>query len=154
LHSPTSAAAYGGKGAAIAGGRWNPKDTPAAYASPSRALAMLEILVHIDWTNAPDDYVMVGAVIPDDSIERIANIPPNWDGDTPITACEEIGKAFIDEQRNLALVVSKGEENVLINPAHPRFGEIVFDKREPFAFDPRLAPHGVIAPAAPKIPRV
>jgi RES domain-containing protein len=83
-------------------------------------------------------------------------VPHNWNGATPIPACEAIGKAFIEEQRSLALVVpsavTRGEENVLINPLHPRFGEIIFDTPEPFAFDPRLLRPGVSVPAPPKTP--
>jgi RES domain-containing protein len=96
---------------------------------------------------------MVGATIPDDSMETLTTLPPKWDGDTPIPACEAIGKSFIDERRALALVipsaVSPGDENVLINPSHSRFRDIVFDDREPFAFDPRLAPRGATAPGRP-----
>ena len=119
VYARTSAAAYDGRGAAIAGGRWNPKDVAAAYASPYRALAVLEVLVHIDWTNAPDDDVMAGATIPDDSVETLTALPPKWDGDTPIPACEAIGGSFIAEGRALALVVpsavSPRDKNVLIN---------------------------------------
>jgi hypothetical protein len=38
--------ANSGKGAAINGGRWNPRGTEAVYAAASSALAALEILAH------------------------------------------------------------------------------------------------------------
>jgi RES domain-containing protein len=84
---------------------------------------------------------------------EVRRSPPKWDGYTPIPACEAIGKSFIDEERALALVVpsavSPGDKNVLINPLHPRFREIVFDDPEPFAFDPRLAPPRIVLPTGP-----
>jgi RES domain-containing protein len=46
-----------GAGAGRYGGRFNPPGIPAIYTSQSIALALLEILVHIDKSELPDDYV-------------------------------------------------------------------------------------------------
>lgn len=48
-----------GDGARRYGGRFNPPGIPAIYTSQSIALALLEILVHIDKTEVPNDYVVM-----------------------------------------------------------------------------------------------
>jgi RES domain-containing protein len=48
-----------GYGARLYGGRFNPPGIPAVYTSESIALALLEILVHIDKSEMPDDYVVM-----------------------------------------------------------------------------------------------
>ncbi len=56
-----------GIGASLHGGRWNRQHTPAVYASESRALALLEILVHVRTTALmPHDRVIISIDIPDD----------------------------------------------------------------------------------------
>jgi len=48
-----------GTGARQYGGRFNPPGIPAVYTSQSIALALLEILVHIDKFEVPNDYVVM-----------------------------------------------------------------------------------------------
>jgi RES domain-containing protein len=48
-----------GEGARLYGGRYNPPGIPAVYTSQSIALAVLEILVHVDKSEVPDDYVVM-----------------------------------------------------------------------------------------------
>ncbi len=48
-----------GEGARLYGGRFNPPGIPAVYASQSIALAVLEILVHVDKSEVPNDYVVM-----------------------------------------------------------------------------------------------
>ena len=48
-----------GEGARLYGGRFNPPGIPAVYTSQSIALAILEILVHVDKSEVPDDYVVM-----------------------------------------------------------------------------------------------
>jgi RES domain-containing protein len=48
-----------GRGARLYGGRSNPPGIPAVYTSQSIALAVLEILVHVDKPEVPDDYVVM-----------------------------------------------------------------------------------------------
>lgn len=58
-----------GQGAMLHGGRWNHKNTPAVYASATRSLALLEILVHIRKIGLmPRDRIMVTIEIPDNGI--------------------------------------------------------------------------------------
>ena len=53
-----------GEGARLYGGRFNPPGIPAVYTSQSIALAVLEILVHIDKSEVPADYVVMAIHFP------------------------------------------------------------------------------------------
>ena len=57
--------AFDGAGASKVGGRWNPRGITAVYTSESISLALLEILVHADLEDLPDDLVCVSAQVPD-----------------------------------------------------------------------------------------
>jgi RES domain-containing protein len=52
-------AGLNGEGARRYGGRFNPPGIPAVYTSQSIALAVLEILVHVDKSEVPKDYVVM-----------------------------------------------------------------------------------------------
>jgi RES domain-containing protein len=58
------------------------------------------------------------------------------------SALAAIGDAWVRSRRSLALeapsVVAPGDYNVLINPAHPSFDEIVFDDQEKLRLDERI----------------
>ena len=61
-----------GDGARRYGGRFNPPGIPAIYTSQSIALALLEILVHIDKTEVPGDYVVMAIRFNGRSVARRA----------------------------------------------------------------------------------
>src|ERR1035438_4809132 len=48
-----------GSGARLYGGRHNPPGIAAVYSSQSIALAVLEVLVHIDRSEVPQDYAVM-----------------------------------------------------------------------------------------------
>jgi RES domain-containing protein len=52
-------------GAMLAGGRWNPIGTPMLYTAQNLSLACLEILVHLDRSQLPVDYVWSRAELAD-----------------------------------------------------------------------------------------
>ncbi|MEM1233582.1 MAG: RES family NAD+ phosphorylase, partial [Pseudomonadota bacterium] len=56
-----------GEGARRHGGRWNSPGRPAVYLSEHPALALLEIMVHLDLPLEflPEDFVLLSVVIPD-----------------------------------------------------------------------------------------
>jgi RES domain-containing protein len=60
----TAYAGLTGEGARLYGGRFNPPDIPAVYSSQSIALAVLEILVHIDKSEVQADYVVMAIQFP------------------------------------------------------------------------------------------
>src|SRR5690606_33994150 len=94
-------------------------------------LAMLEILVHVNREDVPEGRRLLAFEIPDDAVYDLPEDawPPQWNRLPYDDRVRAIGDAFVREGRHLAMrvpsAVARGEFNVLINPAHPRFGEIV-----------------------------
>ncbi|RYD23371.1 MAG: RES domain-containing protein [Verrucomicrobiaceae bacterium] len=139
------ATAFSGEGARLNGGRWNSPGVSMVYASSSLSLATLEVLVHLE---DPDAFVRlfswVGVEIPEDSIERLEEdkLPKGWrDAETNISS-RFIGDTWTASQRSAVLalpsVVTPGEWNYLLNPAHPGFSEIKIGPAKPFQPDARL----------------
>lgn len=146
--APFVTAAFDGTGAARGGGRWNSRGVHVAYTASSRALAILELLVHVARENAPSDYVFVEAEVPDDAVEQlnIAQLPAGWRTEPPPSSLRAIGDEWARANRSLALRVPSAivpeEFNVLVNPRHARFGELrINGEPQPVVLDPRLL-HG------------
>ena len=59
-----------GEGARRYGGRFNPPGIPAVYTSQSIALAVLEILVRVDKSEVPADYVVMAIRFPGRKVHR------------------------------------------------------------------------------------
>lgn len=133
-----------GQGAALAPGRWNSKGVRLAYTASSVSLALLEILVHVSRESVPDGLRILAYDLPDDGISVLPQDqwPAGWDKLPYSDNVRAVGDAFIAEGRSLALLVpsalARGERNVLINPAHPRFAGIALVDDSPLALDPRL----------------
>lgn len=136
-----------GKGAEHTGGRWNRKGTPMVYASPSRALACLETVVHLGGGNPlPLNRFLVQIQLP------IAS----WNGRTVFKPAEHVGwdaepagKVSLDWGTNWALgkstllatvpsIIVPEELNILINPGHPDAGKVKAVKVRKWTYDLRL----------------
>lgn len=134
-----------GRGSEISGGRWNGKGTAVVYTSASRALCMVEIIVHIPAGIIPKDYYLVSVLIPDNTrlltIEP-KDLPDNWNRNPIPASTQKIGNVFIAAQEALVLKVPSAivqdEWNYLINPSHKDFKKIKITATEPFSFDTRL----------------
>ena len=59
-----AAEAFSGSGARRFGGRWNSPGVPMVYASSSLALAAIELFVHLEPAQQPDDLVAIAASLP------------------------------------------------------------------------------------------
>lgn len=131
-----------GKGAEIAGGRWNSKGVAMLYTGQSIALCVAEIAVHIPLGILPVDYCLVHIEIPEDSIVEVKRMPSNWNVFPHPDDTQKLGDKFIADQKKLVLKVPsaavQGEFNFLINPRHPDFGKVKVKKVEKFSFDERL----------------
>ena len=55
-----------GRGAELAGGRWNSKGTPMLYTSDSIALCTVEVAVHMPLGIVPFDYELVQIQVPEE----------------------------------------------------------------------------------------
>lgn len=134
-----------GKGAEMAGGRWNSKGKAVLYTSQSRALCTAEIAVHTPLGNIPTEYELVEITIPD-GVEvkqiEISDLPSDWKSIPHSHATQEIGDKFLSENKFLVFkvpsAVVQGDFNFLINPVHKQFHEVEITLTESFDFDARL----------------
>lgn len=138
-------AALSGRGASIAGGRWNSVGIEMIYTAQNRSLAMAEVAVHLTLATMPKDYVMLTINVPDDiSLQEIseAELPKKWNVFPHTEATKLIGDTFIAEHKCCVLkvpsAITKGDFNLLINPKHKDFEAIKLIKQEPFPFDRRI----------------
>lgn len=140
-----AATAFSGAGARLAGGRWNHRGTSVAYCTPVLSLAVLELFVHVDPDDAPDDLVSIEAELPDDvATETIAaaSLPADWRAIPGPDALKDIGTAWVQSGRTAVLVVPSAivpeEQNLLLHPAHPDAARLRILGTHPFSFDPRM----------------
>ncbi len=132
-----------GTGARLYGGRWNSVGKPVVYLASSRALAVLEVLVHLPATLIPSNYCLVTLDAPDDVFKIVLNtLPPNWQEFPEPGILKTMGDQFIASNKHLLCSVPsaivKEEHNYLLNPAHPKFLKVKVVSKEPFSFDERL----------------
>lgn len=136
--------ALDGEGARIYGGRWNSPGRRVVYTSGSLALAALETLVHLDSALPLPRFVAFALQIPREDIEQV-RFSSNYGTHgplPPLTETRRLGDRWIDEGRHLALLVPSAivpqELNLLINPLHARFSQIVISPPVAFHIDSRL----------------
>ena len=134
-----------GVGAAKYGNRWNTKGVEIIYTAQSRALAMAEVLVHLSLETLPSDFQMIQIEIPDSiKIESLSirQLQTNWNSFPASVVTQQLGDAFIENNKNLVLkvpsAVVKGDYNYLINPKHPKFNQIKITEISDFPFDHRI----------------
>lgn len=141
--------AFDGEGARRYGGRFNSPGTSVIYVSSSLALAMLEVLVHVDRSRA-----MVGHVarpVTFDSGDVLAlerdTLPERWDAPVPPLAVQELGDLWVASKASLLLRVPSvllpgdvlgSEHNYLINPLHDHFSRLRIGTACKLTFDERL----------------
>lgn len=134
-----------GVGASLKGARWNSPGIEIIYTSASRSLAMAEIAVHFTIATLPSDFYMLQIFIPDNTSIRVlqeSDLPANWNLHPPPLANQQLGNIFIREKNTCLLkipsAVTRGDFNILINPAHPEFIGIKVMTANIFPFDRRL----------------
>jgi RES domain-containing protein len=115
------------------------------YTSTTRALAALEVLVHLDPVEAPRDLVLLTIEVPDDAtVAAVATdeLPSGWAEVAERHACQSRGSTWARGGMQVGLRVPAApvpeEENVLLNPAHPDFSRVAIVAERPFRFDSRL----------------
>jgi RES domain-containing protein len=138
-----AADAFSGEGARRFGGRWNSRGVPMAYASSSLALAAIELFVHLEPNQEPDDLVSIAAFLPKGEPARrieARELPEGWRNDSgPL---RPLGNKWIRERSSLAMKVPSAalypELNVLVNPLHPAIAKIRIEPPQPFRSDARM----------------
>ncbi|ODN71216.1 RES family NAD+ phosphorylase [Methylobrevis pamukkalensis] len=131
-------------GSTIAPGRWNTPGSPLIYASLQYSTALLEKLVHGSGQLPPHQHY-VTITLPVGLSYEVFSEPalPGWDA-MPATVSKDFGEAWAKQARSAILlvpsVVTRVEQNVLINPRHPEFSRITADLHRPVYWDRRLFP--------------
>lgn len=132
-----------GEGAGRVGGRWNSPGRPALCLAESRALAVLEVLAHLDLDAQliPADYVIMAVDF--SAIEDVSGWMEDGPSLPPSDAeCRAVGDAFLGSGRAFVLrvpsILVPRAANFLINPAHPLIAHLRIEPLEPFVFDRRL----------------
>jgi len=133
-----------GTGARLYGGRWNSIGKPMVYMASSRALAMLEVLVHLPPALIPADFCKATFEVPDDDIQVLdmTKLPANWQEYPEPARLKTMGDTFLKTRKHLLLKVPSAvvseEFNYLLNPAHPAITSVKVIDVKPFTFDERL----------------
>ena len=136
--------AFDGEGARLYGGRWNSKGRPTVYCADSRALAALEVMVHLSSSLFQLDFLIIELEFDSKLVEKIRrdDLPRAWRGAQPTLVTQQIGNQWLKTGSSLALDVPSSiipeESNYLLNPQHPDFLSICIGKPQPFCFDLRL----------------
>ena len=136
-------AAFSGRGSLLASARWHWAGSPMIYSADSRALAVLETLVHTRKDQIPSDYVLYELDVEGTAVEevRAERLPVDWKAPEPSQA-RDFGSEWMQSRRSIALlvpsVVIPEEHNLLINPEHPGFAQLRIHGPRRFDFDQRL----------------
>lgn len=137
--------AFDGEGARLFPGRWNDKGVAVVYCAGSLALACLEVFVHLDPDDLPDDLVSIRVEVPDSlAVEEIdpTKLPRSWRKVPGPPALRRLGSEWVAQGRSVALRVPSAiipdEHNVLLNPRHPDMAKVVLGLPRRFTFDPRM----------------
>ena len=137
--------ALDGEGARRFGGRLNSPGTPVVYTAGTPSLAALELLVHLDPADAPDDLILMTIEIPAGVSREVldpAQLAGQWAQHTTPATCRDVGDAWLAAGRSCVLSVPAApmpeERNVLLNPAHADFAKVRVVSERKFRFDPRL----------------
>ncbi len=137
IHNPLS-----GEGARLHGARWNRKGVPVVYTALNPALAVLEMLVHIDPEGVPDDLRIFRIRLPDDTgiLEiKDSDLPSDWKEEE--SAClnhlESAGWQSYAAIKVPSAIIDH-DFNLILNPAHEDFKQVNVYEKAVFMFDSRL----------------
>jgi RES domain-containing protein len=133
-----------GKGGLYASARWHTRGRPIVYSAGTRALSILEVLVHTDPDDIPEDLQLLTFEIPDDlPIRGITRdqLPADWQ--LPLhSGCQSLGDQWLIASESPILRAPSAlvpeELNLLINPLHPGAARIRIVEQRSFEFDERL----------------
>jgi len=137
--------ALSGEGARKFGGRWNSPGKALTYLGGSRALAALELLVHLPSPlSRAKPYRILEVKVPKRLVAfyPLNLLPEGWRESPSPSVTTVIGNDWIDACGQLAMQVPSmlipEETNLLINPNHPDFQEVICGEAKEFSFDKRL----------------
>lgn len=136
--------AFDGEGARLHSGRWNSVGTPVVYLAENCALAILEMLVHIEFAAAMDMYVLIPVTFDLHLVRTLQkrSMPRDWSANPSPPSTQAIGDKWVAQGHDLLLSVPSAlvpsERNFLLNPKHPDFSKLHIGAPQKFKFDPRF----------------
>ena len=145
VHERHAARGFSGEGARLYGGRWNSPGVAVVYTAGSRALAALEMLVHLDSPRILKRYVLCRVDFDERLIQELdpGEVPSDWRANPPTRSTQAIGDKWVEQAGAPVLrvpsVVVPEEWNYLLNPDHPDFVQIEIGNPAKFDFDPRFS---------------
>lgn len=142
--SPRHAAtALSGEGARLYGGRWNQPGWRCVYAAETRALAVLELLVHLTGKSRGLTYRLLTVEVPDDAVVSPNAFPDGWNATPAGGASQSVGTEWLRTGKSAALrvpsVLIPEESNLLLNPDAEAFSETRIVTERDFQLDLRFA---------------
>lgn len=116
------------------------------YTAESRALAALEMLVHLSSEQVLNhQYSLIPVHFPESMVKRLeelGKVPSDWQAQPAPNSTKEAGDSWLEGRTSCVLSVPSSiissERNYLLNPEHPDFTKIEMGKPERFVFDERL----------------
>jgi RES domain-containing protein len=114
------------------------------YTAQSQALAVLEMLVHLDSPLQLKGYVLFDVQIDPKLVTNISKsmLPRNWTRDPVPRETQALGDAWVTSGRSAVLAVPSvlvsGELNYLLNPLHQDFGKLKIGGARAYQLDARL----------------
>lgn len=134
-----------GLGGLYAAGQWHEKGVPIQYTSDHPSTALLELLVNASAAKlSAEGYVVVRLDVPDDAVLRIAldALPLDWQQHPHSDSTRALGMRWLIEREWLALDVPSAvfpmARNIVLNPGHPRMGDVRIGEAERLVLDERL----------------
>ncbi|MBI1867779.1 MAG: RES family NAD+ phosphorylase [Methylocystis sp.] len=132
-----------GAGGILFPARWHSAGRPILYAAESPAGALLEILVHLDREDMPEDFQLIEIEVETaGAVETIVpeTLPTTWRSDHAITRA--IGDKWLKEARGLVLrvpsLLAPRTWNFLLDPQHGDASKMRIATTERFPFDGRF----------------
>ena len=144
ISSPKYIDDLSGAGAKQYGGRWNEKGTALVYFAGSRAMAVMEVLVHLRPENLDSEYILAVFEVPDYKVKtvEVKELPKDWKVEPAIEKIKELGNSFVKENEYLLMkvpsVLVEEEFNYVMNPNHDDAKSIKLISKRIFKFDVRF----------------
>ncbi|MCE9584751.1 MAG: RES family NAD+ phosphorylase [Planctomycetes bacterium] len=136
--------AFTGEGASRHPGRWNPAGLRAVYLGESPELAVLEMLVHLDPSEALHQLALIRVEIPESlRIREVPGpMPRGWNSNPPRACTRTIGEKWLRRRREPLLrvpsVLVPHASNLILNPLHGDAEKLRIGPPERYRMDLRL----------------
>jgi RES domain-containing protein len=134
-----------GIGGLYSGGRWHSEGQLISYCASSRALAMLERLVHDSTDILSDDLVVLIIYIPDNIAMTSyveGQLPDGWDSVPEGYESVSVGDDWLANGETCCMKVPSAlcqdEYNIIINPTHADINQIKVIDNKAFYYEKRL----------------